>query len=372
MRLIKYIVTLLGCLTAIIADAQVMIQFNPFTDGMQVNRLANVVLTNRYSMDMGCRVTINVKELRAGSILKIVTPPFHLNKGMNIIPADAFNKSVFSYSQNNIGYALMQTRVLMDGEYEYCFEVTLIPDKGTTIPVDYFDACFNHTVERSMPLMLLNPYDREISCNKRPNFIWQPSIPFQPSLTYTLVLAEVKTKQSKAEAIAYNQPLIVQNNISTNMLNFPAMATALEEDKTYAWQVLASQGKMIVARSEIWEYKVACEKKETVTGNDGFRELSENRDEGSYIAKRWLRFVFYNAYGTSDLNYSITDLSQKDKNVKGVSKLIMQAGYNKYEIDLSEIKSLMADHQYLLTITMQNSKKMYLSFIYKEGETNND
>jgi len=369
MKIYKYILFLLLVMVAARGHGQVMMQFNPAMDGLSVNRLANVSINNRYQQDLGCRLTITIRETRLGNVLKINTPLFRLSKGFNFINADVFNRSNFAFANNSAGYALLQTRNFMDGDYEYCFEVNLYPDKGLTIPTDYYENCFNQTIERSTPLMLTNPYDREASCNTRPNFLWQPSMPYQPSVLYTLQLVEIKQKQSKAEAIAYNQPIILQNNIRGNMLSYPALAPSLEEGKNYAWQVLAGNGKMITVRSEIWEYKISCSPEETKTQGDGYRELKENRDEGSYQANRWLRFVFYNAYGPMPVNYSVSDLTQKEKELKKLPELQMQGGFNKYELDLNEIKGLVFQHQYLLTVSMANGKKLYMSFIYK-GEEN--
>lgn len=372
MKKFIYIGLLLGSLLTLNGYGQLSIQFNAFTNGTHVNRLANVVLNNRFSTDMGCKVTIIVREARQGQVLRLSTPVFRLNRGANTISPDVFNKSIFGFASTDAGRALAQTRLFADGEYEYCFEVNLYPDKANTISTDYYEACFNQTIQRTLPLTLVNPYDGEISCNQRPDFLWQPAIPFQPGLTYTLVLVEVKTRQSRAEAIAFNQPLLFQSGIAGSRLAFPVLAKQLEEGKTYAWQVLATQSKLVVSRSEIWLYKVQCTQEEPVNSNDGYRELKDNRDEGSYEAGNWLRFAFYNSYGESDLVYSITDLSQKEKSIKILPKLLLRAGYNKYALYLGDINGMIADHQYLLTVTAPNGKKMYLGFIYREGGKEND
>ncbi len=365
------IVLLLLLLLGSKAHTQVIMYFNPVVDGLSVNRLANVSLNNRYQFGVECRLVLTIKEAKQGTVLKMSTPSFVLQTGFNTMPADVFNKTAFSFANNQAGYALAQTRNFADGDYEYCFEAYLKALKGATLPSDYVENCFNHTIERSMPMMLVNPYDKEKSCNKRPNFLWQPSLPIQPFITYTFILAEIRPGQLKAEAIAYNQPLVLQANVRGNMLNYPAMAPALVEGKNYAWQVLAANNKMIVTRSEIWEYRVGCETEEKKPEGDSYRELKETREEGAYLAAKWLRFVFYNPYGPAPVNYSITDLTAKEKTLKKVPELKMQGGFNKYELDLDEIKGLVYQHQYLLTLTMSNGKKFYLNFIYK-GESNDE
>lgn len=352
------------------ANGQVVIQFNPFSNGQTVTRLGNVTLNNRYPQELECKLTITVREQKMGRLLTVTTPVFPLAKGLNFVPAGIFNKSIFLFAQNNEGYLLSRTRNFADGDYEYCFAVNLYPLKGNTIPVDYYENCFNQVIERATPMMLTNPYDREVSCNSRPVFMWQPSMPIQPLVRYTFTLVEANPKQSKAEAIAYNRPLIFQPNLRGNILNYPALSPALEKGKKYYWQVLAVNSDMVVARSEIWEYSIDCGKEDTKVESDGYRELKESRDEGAYITSRWLRFAFYNPYGAAPMSYTIIDLTEKEKALKKVPVLQMQGGYNKYELDLEDMQGLIKQHQYLLTMTMNNGKKLYLGFIYTGGEQN--
>ncbi|SJZ93199.1 hypothetical protein [Sediminibacterium ginsengisoli] len=366
MKNLRYIFFLI-LLLSVKAEAQVMISFNPALDGTSVNRLGKVIMTNRYAFDLEAKLVISVREAKQGQLLKVTMPAFTLHTGTNVLPPDVFNRSAFSFSGSQAGYALSQTRNFADGDYEYCFELNVKAIKAQTIPVDFFENCFNTTLERSTPMVLINPYDKEASCNTRPNFLWQPSMPVQPGITYILTLAEIKPQQSRAEALAYNPPIIAQNNIRTTMLNYPALAPALEQGKKYAWQVLATNAKMIVTRSDIWEYSVACETDTAKPDQDGYRELKDSRDAGSYLAHRWLRFSFYNPYGPMAVNYTISDLTLKDKELKKLPVLKMQGGFNSYELDLEDIRGLVYEHQYLLTVQLGNGKKMYLSFIYKGG-----
>jgi hypothetical protein len=351
--------------------AQVLIQFNPLINGQNVYRLGNVTLNNRYAQELDAKLSVMVRELKQGKLLTVTTALFRLNQGINTVPASTWAKSSFQFAQSNAGYALSQTRNFMDGEYEYCYVINLFPLKGGTIPVDYYENCFDLTLERATPLLLTNPYDREVSCNTRPVFTWQPSMPIQPLVTYTFSLVELKPKQTKTEAMAYNMPLILQTSLKGNMLNYPAISPSLIEGKSYLWQVVAVNSGMITARSEIWEYKISCSEPQVKEEGDGYRELKENRDEGSYLANKWLRFVFYNPYGIANVDYTITDLSEKDRIVKKVPELKMQGGFNKYEIDLPALNGLVIKHQYLLTVNMSGGKKLYLSFIYK-GEKDED
>jgi hypothetical protein len=366
-RIKKYILLLVIAFIHTKAITQVLIQFNPATDGATINKLMNVTLNNRYPSELMAVVTLTVRESKQGVVLKIQTPQYLLARGVSMLPANVFQRSRFVYSANTIGQQIGQTRSFPDGDYEYCYEINLAPVKGYVPPVDYFESCFSHTIARMVPLQLINPYEKEVSCNKRPNFLWQPALPFLPGTRYTLVLVQILPGQLKSEAIAYNKPIIVQNNIPGSTLQFPANASSLKEGAKYAWQVLATNGKFITTRSEIWEYQVSCEEESTLSDKDSYRELKDSRDEGIYTATVWLRFAFYNPYGNSELDYTITDLTKKGAQIKRLPKLNMLAGFNKYELEMASVSGLIPGNQYLLTVNLPQGKKLFLTFEYKSN-----
>ena len=262
-----------------------------------------------------------------------------------------------------MGQSLAQTHRFYNGEYEYCYELTLLNSRESN---DFFENCFDYTLQVMTPLLLVDPYDKETTCNRRPNLLWQPVLPMQPAMTYTVIVAEEAPGQSKTEAINFNKALIFQSGIAGNGLIYPPQAPDLDSNRTFAWQVWGIEDNTIVTKSEIWEFTVSCSGDSTSTSKDSYRELVENVDASSYLAKGMLHFSYYNSYGPYNLNYSIVDLSKQNKVVKNLPLLVVIHGYNKYDIDLSELSNMNEGDQYLLRVKTTDGKTLQLKFVYSE------
>ncbi len=84
-----------------------------------------------------------------------------------------------------------------------------------------------------------------------------------------------------------------------------------------------------------------------------------------YIANDYLRFSFINPYAAGDLNYSIISLSDPSASIKGLPKLKMSAGLNRYDLNLTENRFFKDDQEYLLKVGLPNNRMLTLRFIYK-------
>jgi hypothetical protein len=359
-----YLILICSMITWMGAKAQVMLQFNPSIDGTNLDRIGNVHIL--YSQPGTCQARLQITVTKngvSGALVKVVTPVFQLHTGLNIPGSQVLSSSVCTFQPTPAGQSLAQTHRFYNGEYEYCYELTLVNFKG---PNDFFENCFDYTLQVMTPLLLVDPYDKETTCNRRPNLLWQPVLPMQPSMSYTLILSEEAPGQSKAEAINFNKALIFQSGIAGNSLIYPPQAPDLDSNRTFAWQVWGIQNNTIVTKSEIWEFTVSCSGDSTSTSKDSYRELVENVDASSYLAKGMLHFSYYNSYGPYNLNYSIVDLSKQNKVVKNLPLLVVIHGYNKYDIDLSELTNMNAGDQYLLKVKTTDGKTLQLKFVYSE------
>lgn len=351
-------------LPTIAMKAQVVINFNAVVYGQSLEGLGFVQLINSSTEDITVTVTIKVRENTAGSVLSATIISVPLRKGSNTLDRAAFSRAKFSFGNNFHGRTLSQSGRFPMGEYEYCFEVEVTESKTAWIN-PYFENCFFQELQPMTPLLLINPSHEDESCNTRPNFIWQLPSPLPAGARCRLVLTEIMDKQDIAEAIHFNIPLINQSNIPNNQLLFPAGAPSLKEDKKYAWQVVVYSGNAILRRSEIWEYKVKCEKEIKDLSTDSYRELMESNNGGYYTTEKFLRFSLNNPYGPAALSYSIESLSKETAPVQGLPKLAMLPGLNKYSIDLSDIKGLKQGQEYVLRVTLADKRVLQLRFLYQ-------
>lgn len=357
---------ILGCFLVLCLSArsQVLLQFNPAIDGTTLDRIGNVHIQSNLPYTVEARLQITVtRSGGGGALVKVVTPTFFLRSGLNFPGPQVIGSSQFTFQQSAAGQSLAQTRRFYDGEYEYCFELSLLNSKSTN---DFFENCFNYSVQVMTPLLLVDPYDLEKTCNRRPNLLWQPVLPMQPDMTYTLILSEENIGQTKAEAINFNKALLFQSGIAGNSLTYPPQAPELDSNRTFAWQVWGIRNNAIVTKSEIWEFMISCSGDSTHTDKDSYREIGENVDASSYIAKGMLHFSYYNSYGPYHLNYSIVDLSKQNKVVKNLPDLTAIHGYNKYDVDLTDLGNMNVGDQYLLNMKTVDGKTLQLKFVYAE------
>jgi hypothetical protein len=343
---------------------QVSIQFNPAVYGQSLEGLCLAQLMSTYPQDMSARISIKVREAKAGHVVTVLIPVFNLRQGGNSIDRVSFSKARFQFGNNTYGIALSQSGRFPEGEYEYCYEVDL-SDSKTAPAVPFYENCFVQELQPMTPLLLLNPVDGDEDCNKRPQFIWQPPLPLPMDARFRLLLVEVGEKQDIVEAINFNPPLINQGNIPINQLSFPVNLPDLKEDRRYAWQVTVYTGTVILKKSEIWTYTVKCTPLNVIPSTDSYRELKENEDGNFYVADRILRFSLNNPYSEGQLNYRINSLSNPSLVIRNLPKLNLRPGINRYDLDLSDRKDLKNGEEYLLIVRFVNGRELKLRFTYK-------
>jgi hypothetical protein len=344
---------------------QINFNFSPVIYGQTIDGLAYVQIINTSGMDLRGFVTVKVREISGQDVVSIRTTNFLLRQGVNNISREAFSNARFSFGRNSFGSILNETGRFAEGEYEYCFEADITESKQAQLP-QLFETCFESKIQPLTPLLLIDPADGDESCNKRPNFLWQPPMPLPATARFRLMVTEINEKQDIAEALIYNIPVINQANLFGNNLFYPPSAPELKEGHSYAWQVTVYTGKTILSKSEIWVLKIKCDEKKQDINTDSYRELKETDDGNFYIASRVLRFSFNNAYSSGELNYSIENLSDPQSAIKNLPKLKIFSGLNKYDLDLSENRSFKNGQEYLLRVKLINNRELRLRFIYKD------
>ncbi|MBS1735180.1 MAG: DUF928 domain-containing protein [Bacteroidetes bacterium] len=344
--------------------SQVVINFAAPVYGQILEGLTHVQIMNPLNTSFKGFLTIKIREIQRGSVLTVKTSDFDIFPGMQEINRNAFVNAKYVFANNSIGTILSQTRKFPEGEYEYCFDLDISASKLIQYP-PLFENCFTQQIQPMTPLLLIDPLDEDITCNKRPNFLWQPPMPLPLTARFRLILTEIGDKQDIVEAITYNQPIINQANIPANSLLYPANAPDLQEGKQYAWQVTVYDGRTILKKSEVWTFKVKCDTILRLTSTPSYRELKQIDDGNFYVANRYLRFSLNNSYNAGTLNYSIASYANPELVIKGLPSLKLYNGLNKFEIDLSENKSFREGQEYVLRVNLQNGRSLSLRFIYK-------
>lgn len=345
------------------ANAQVQTIFQPAVNGRTTDGITLFQVNNQTGSDFRSSLKIIITEEKIGRICEISVAPIQVKRGINMFNRSLLGGAQMKFASNNFGNIVRQTGRLPEGEYEYCYELTPLEEKAGVL--DFYENCFHLNLQPLSPLMLVDPVDEEKICNVKPSFIWQPPMPVDVNARYRIVVVELKEKQTPAEALSFNLPIINAGELAMPRINYPQNIPALVKGKKYAWQVLYSVQNMLVTRSEIWTFKIDCEEEKTFEPGDSYRELQTMISGDFYVAKRVLRFAVNNPYAAGELDYTIVQLKE-GKPIQNLPRLKLLAGQNKYDLDLTEFRAFVHDENYQLTVRLPNGQNLYLRFIYQE------
>ena len=359
-RIRSCLITLLLCFV-LLANAQVNLVFNANAHGRDIRGLSFLQIMSSIPEPYTGTLHIEVKNLTgSGLVVRLVVPNLVIRSGNNIIPANKLISSNIHYASSEEGNYLRQTGLMPEGELEYCFKLVLSSKDN---PDEIVENCFFGNNLLSSPLELVMPDNKDVFCEKRPRFTWQPPLPLAAGTTFQLKLVKVGNGQAANEAVLVNTPVIYQTNIRGYVLPFPAGTPDLEEGESYAWQVTAN-AKSRTTLSEIWQFTIDCPKEKPDSGS--FRELAASDDGGYLKTGASLRFAVYNAYIEGPLKYGITNLSERSKPLNRLPEIILTKGMNHITLDLNKVPGVEEDQEYLLDVILPDGKKVSLRFKYEE------
>lgn len=349
--------------------AQVNFQFMPALNGQSINGLFTAQLL--HTGPAACRgsIKITVTDGKGLTVLIVRTPTTLIRPGSNQLQPLIGNSKI-QFGNSRGAAVIAQTGRLPEDDYEYCFEFTGTEDKpnGTD---QVFENCFNFSVHPVIPLSLLTPADGDGICNTRPGFSWQPAMPLVSSYRYRIVVVEKDDRQLNADAISNNTPVLQQDNMSGFLLPYPPLAPGLQKDKKYVWQVMVYEGSSMITRSEIWTFSIGCNDKKADSSGESYRQLGNILNGNYYIARGMLRFSLNNIYGTTKLQYTVTDIGHPTNRISNLPSIKVHTGLNRVDMPLDDVNGLAINKMYLLKIDNIGDHTLYLQFIYKEDEDSN-
>ena len=343
-------------------SAQVSVHFVPEVYGRSIDGLLTANIMNAAEKRM-VRLAVTVKEDKGGQVLSIVTQPFTIVPGNNPVPASAVRSAKVQMGNSAVAGFVRRNSYLPQGNYEYSFSVISAVSVEEVIVEQFFE----QEVLPPAPLDLIEPYNEDKICEKRPLLSWQPSMPTVAGTMYELLMVEMKDRQSPVEALNYNLPIVKQKGIMTPMLLYPPSARDLVEGKRYAWQVTAYKDQTVINRSEVWEFKLDCKEEETPVADDnGYRDIDDLFKGNFYIAHGAVKFALVNAYQEQTLQYTITCVTDPQQKIRRLPKIKLSKGKNKINIDLSTNFSFKDGYTYILKASLPNGTSKSLRFIFKD------
>ena len=241
---------------------------------------------------------------------------------------------------------------------------------GKSIPLG--EAYLPLEVQPLSPPQLISPLDTSVIDTKYPNFNWMPpsSVNMFGNLTYSLLLVEVRKKQNPYDAIQRNPTLLKQDNITAPLFNYPTSLNALEEGKTYAWQVVVTNNSSYTEKTEVWSFSVAKkDTPKTVIDYSGYPKLKRGYTSEYYTMKAPVEFTYFNDAGDASLLVKIYNTADEGKAPVIEKKVLLSPGTNYINLQVPERK-FMDGSTYLLEAVNGAKQSWYLKFKYvKNKET---
>lgn len=362
MKATKYLLILMIFnLLGVSAITQVNFSFNASLFGKDLKGLSTVQIINTSTQSFTGVFEVQIKQsVNDRAIVRIIIDGLTIISGSNTLPQSKLNTAQTEFSSSTEGNYTKETSTLPEGDLDYCFKFTVTSKINEG---EIFENCFTAFNTINTPLNLISPDYGDKFCNKRPKFSWQPQMPIQTGTNYSLKLVEVKQDQVLAEALLVNTPIILQNNIKNFVVQYPAIAPDLKEKTKYAWQVTSNtNGKIML--SEVWEFTIDCPKEDTKKSS--YREINEYENIGVLTTNSVLKFAINNPYVNQKLKYSILDVDDVTKVLKGLPSVELHSGMNYIEINLNQIVGLTINKEYLISVILPNGKKASLRFKHNE------
>ena len=233
---------------------QVNIQQPPLNQ-LRIEHLWKITLNNTSQDVLDVYLYGTLTEQTAGRIVTATTSSINLAPGVKQVNVPELEPiSVdFPSAESIYSEALIRAGKLPSGEYEICVYVRY---KGTNN--DCGSDCIQHSIEIMPAPTLISPSDGE-NINTRPMFTWMQAVRPGTDARYKIKIVEVQDRQSSETAMQTNPAWFEEENIMTNVFQYPLSAKELVEVGKYAWQISSFDffGNPIGengGKSEVWMF----------------------------------------------------------------------------------------------------------------------
>ncbi len=367
-KLIIGILFLLG-VTAVSGQLQINLQLPPI--GLTVkSQLWNMAVVNTAGMELPVQLILTMTDVTSNEVVfRGQTRTFQLPVGIKQIRmADLlpiFQTDVnpsYPVDNNSEGF-------LPVGAFRCCFLLRVLEGyKQSDI-----EECQDIQVEPLSPPVLISPSDNEGIEPAHPQFIWSPPMPYTlfRNLQYDLFVTEVNGSQSAGDAIQRNIPLLHQQNLTSTSFQYPLSIPGLDTGKLYAWQVIAKNNMLPVAKSEAWIFKMQSDVVDTVKQKESgiyYAKLVRDMLGSPIICSGVLHFAYDNEYNQTSAKINIYDIT--GKNIKQIKlrqdTQSLRYGENLISLDLQRLDGIAYGHFYLLELEASGGGSWYLKFEYKK------
>jgi hypothetical protein len=228
---------------------------------MQKAQLWNMALVNT-----GNAVTVTIQLTLVSArdnqpVMTAATRSVYLPKGTTVLTP----KEVTPVQYDYLSPSFMDrdpNGFLPAGSYKACYTAV---GAGHTSSA-YAEDCIPIEVQPLSPPQLLSPGDKDTLPTAYPQFSWIPPAPLNifSNLNYDLLLVEVMPGQAAQEAIQQNIPVYTVGHYKDMVNLYPASNHPLDTGRVYAWRIVAKNEDEFIDQSDVWTFKLATKKQDSV------------------------------------------------------------------------------------------------------------
>ena len=360
----------IGLLISALIVAQVAVNPQLPPSGLRIkSQLWNLSLVNTTNGSLNVKVEMTMTDLSNNQrILSAVTNSFLLPRGMKQMQAS--NMMPINYNLVSAGYNVdaSQDGFLPIGVFNICYTVI---NMNNDAHGGVAEACEAIEIEPVSPPQLVVPVDSEYVTMERPVFNWLPPTPAMlfTSLIYDWTLTEVYPGQTATEALQQNIPVLKQQNVRGNHLQYPISSPPLEKEKLYAWGVVAKNNSTPVGNSDVWTFRLQTKNTPTVNKAEYYVRLKREEDASFVVCDGLLRFEYFNEVNDSNVQVNVFDITKsRHESIKiPNANQVVRFGQNYLQMNL-KTNQFKQEHIYLLELINARKEKWYLKFEYRKQD----
>lgn len=331
---------------------------------LQKAQLWNIVLVSASNTPANVRITLRLMDAQTNQpVLTGITRTILLNKGAKQLRVADVMPVQYEYLTATIDRSV--NGMLSAGNYVACYSLWVEGDKVGNQPGE---DCIPFVIEPVSPPLLNTPAHQSVLESRLPQFTWLPPAPVTmfTDLNYELILTELHPGQSKEEAIQQNIPIYRAPRLKNIFANYPAGAVALDTAKQYAWTIIARNGSLYAAQTDVWTFRIKGVQNNTRITNGAYVQLKKDLD-GIVINCNYLRCGYNNETADSTAKYEVIAL-ENDNKVVHTGTLSLKRGDNRLEVPLNKTRGMSDGKSYLFRLRNSRNEYWQIKFIYtKEG-----
>lgn len=352
----------LSCL-ALTGKAQVNVQLQPIMPvQLRLTDMWRANVMNSSGAQINAYLKGSVSYGNTTLIVEGTSQPLVLKPGINVINPASISIRGYEFNPAVNLPNLSSTELFPFGSYVVCLKVYNANSS------ELGASCIEAIIKPLSPPMLLSPYNEAQVHTAYPLLIWSPPTPVPSGMPvqYDLKIVEVLSGQNPADAIQRNFALVQENDLHSNLFQYPVNAVKLEPQKYYAWQVVAKGDNFLIGSTEVWSFTLSNDTTNIhkVDIPNQFYEPKKELDGAYAIAIETLGLIYD---GLAD-STSVRIYNSLHNPVNISLHLQRISDDNRYLINLKETGKLNNGQFYFLELIPKNGDKTRLLFKYYSGK----